>query len=72
MKILVLYFLAGAMVAVWTAINQNSFESSDRSPRTEITGVSYLPAYIFIGLAWPVSLFVSIYSVVQGFRAGEQ
>lgn len=64
MKFLLLYFLAGAIVAVWTAINQLQIDSvSGQSQKNN--NFAYLTAYILIAMAWPVSVAVSIYSIVQ-------
>lgn len=67
MKPILIYFLIGAIVAVWTAINQMYMETEEgeESPGT------ILPAYILIALAWPVSVIVSIYSLVQNLLADE-
>ena len=63
MKALLLYFLIGAIVSVWTAINQIQIEAED--PDEDGTPGSYAAAYILIALAWPVSVIVSIYSLLS-------
>lgn len=63
MKALLLYFLVGAIVAVWTAINQIQIQAEE--PDEEGTVGSYFAAYILIALAWPVSVIVSVYSLVS-------
>lgn len=55
MKYLALYFLFGAIVAVWSAIN---------AQRANLA--SMLPAYALVALLWPLSLVVSVLSLVVG------
>lgn len=55
MKYLTLYLLFGAMVAVWSAIN---------AQRANLA--SMLPAYALVALLWPLSLAVSVLSLVVG------
>ena len=55
MKYLILYLLFGAMVAVWSAIN---------AQRANLASV--LPAYALVALLWPLSLAVSVLSLVVG------
>ena len=63
MKTLLLYFLIGAIVSVWTAINQVQVEAEE--PDEEGTAGSYAAAYVLIALAWPVSVIVSVYSLLS-------
>ncbi|MBN2716907.1 MAG: hypothetical protein JXX14_13730 [Deltaproteobacteria bacterium] len=63
MKTLLLYFLIGAIVSVWTAINQVQVEGEE--PEEEGPTGSYAAAYILIALAWPVSVIVSVYSLLS-------
>ena len=65
MKTLLLYFLIGAIVSVWTAINQIQAETEE--PDDDGTTGSYAAAYILIALAWPVSVIVSLYSLLSSF-----
>lgn len=64
-----LYFLVGAIVAVWAAINQSRIEpdaDEPKRPRFEMLG-----AYALIALAWPVSVVFFVYSLFTGLVAGE-
>ncbi len=70
MKLLLLYFLLGAIVAVWSAINQTQLESKNNTTNNA-PSVSYFFAYVLIAMAWPVSVIVSIYSLLQGLLAKE-
>ena len=63
MKAMLLYFLIGAIVSVWTAINQQQTEEEEQDEDTS-TG-SYAVAYVLIALAWPISVIVSIYSLLS-------
>ena len=63
MKALLLYFLIGAIVSVWTAINQQQAEPDD--DEDEGSRGSYAVAYILIAIAWPVSVVVSLYSLLS-------
>ena len=66
MKYLTLYFLIGAIVAVWTAINaQRTIAHQDPAePRANL--VSMLPAYALVALAWPLSLALFVLALVAG------
>ncbi|MCK9460263.1 MAG: hypothetical protein M0R80_11535 [Proteobacteria bacterium] len=59
MKYLTLYLLFGAMVAVWSAIN---------AQRANLA--SMLPAYALVAILWPLSLAVSVLSLVVGLSSG--
>jgi len=63
MKALLLYFLIGAIVSVWTAINQQQVELEEEEE--DGVGGSYAVAYILIAIAWPVSVVVSLYSLLS-------
>jgi hypothetical protein len=63
MKALLLYFLIGAIVSVWTAINQQQVELEEEEE--DGAGGSYAVAYILIAIAWPVSVVVSLYSLLS-------
>ncbi|MBN2529022.1 MAG: hypothetical protein JXR76_21715 [Deltaproteobacteria bacterium] len=63
MKAMLLYFLIGAIVSIWTAINQQQVEEEDADE--DPPSGSYAVAYILIALAWPVSVIVSIYSLLS-------
>ena len=67
MKIIIIYFLIGAIVSIWTAINQMEYqaEQNSASQLDSVERASYLAAYILIALAWPVSVIVSVYSLIQ-------
>jgi hypothetical protein len=66
MKYLALYFLLGAMVTVWTAINAQ--RSAAKQPPTEPRPnlASMLPAYALIAFAWPLSLALFILALIAG------
>jgi len=70
MKSMLIYFLLGAIVAVWTAINRERIPVED-DPSQEQKGVALLPAYIIIAIAWPVSVIVSVYSFVMSMFADD-
>lgn len=70
MKVIVLYFLIGAIVAVWTAINQNQLER-EFPPEESENKPSYMAAYVLIALAWPLSVAVSVYSFVSNLLADD-
>ena len=67
MKFLTLYFLFGAMVAVWTAINAQRSAARQPSDEPRPNLASMLPAYALIALAWPLSLVLFILALVAGF-----
>jgi len=69
MYYLALYFLAGAIVAVWTAINQSRVEQDPTEPRPR--GFEMIGAYALIALAWPVSIVAFVYTLFAGLVAGE-
>ena len=71
MKYLALYFLIGAMVAVWTAINARRTGAVDPglAPRERL--VSMLAAYALIALVWPLSIGVFLYALAAG-RSGRE
>lgn len=64
-----LYFLAGAIVAVWTAINQTRLEPESDEPKRP--GPSTFGAYALIALAWPLSIVLFVYTLFTGQAAGE-
>ena len=70
MNWVLLYFLAGLIVAVWTAINQLRLEKTkadeDHPRRSEL-----ISAYVMIALAWPLSLAVFAYAIVSQLTSGE-
>jgi hypothetical protein len=70
MKFLMLYLLAGMIIAVWTAINQ---QRADRDlPESERPlARDLVSAYVMIALAWPLSLAVFVMALVSHLRSGE-
>jgi ABC-type lipoprotein release transport system permease subunit len=68
MKFLLLYLLAGMIVAVWTAINQQradrAMAEAQRLPFGDLVS-----AYLMIALAWPLSLAVFVMALVSHFRS---
>jgi hypothetical protein len=66
MKYLILYLLLGAIVAVWTAINNKTgpVDAPELPPRVRIT--SMLAAYVLVAVAWPVSLGLFAYALFIG------
>jgi len=70
MKFVLLYLLAGMIVAVWTAINQQR-ASSDLPDDERPAARELVPAYAMIALAWPLSLAVFVMALVSHARSGE-
>jgi hypothetical protein len=66
MKYLVLYFLIGAIVAVWTAINARRAEADETPDEPRANLASMLPAYALVALAWPLSLLLFVLALVAG------
>jgi hypothetical protein len=64
-----LYFLVGAIVAVWTAINQSRIEPEVDEPKRPVW--SMIGAYALIALAWPLSVVFFVYTLFTGLVAGE-
>jgi hypothetical protein len=68
MKFLLLYLLAGLIIAVWTAINQQRAEQKlaegERLPMRDLVS-----AYVMIALAWPLSLAVFVLALVSHLRS---
>jgi len=64
-----LYFLAGAIVAVWTAITHTRMEPAEGEPKR--SGWNMLGAYVLIALAWPLSIVLFVYTLFTGLAAGE-
>jgi hypothetical protein len=69
MYYIALYFLVGAIVAVWAAINQSRIEPEDDEPRRPVWGM--FGAYALIALAWPLSVVLFVYTLFTGLVAGE-
>ena len=67
MSYVLLYFLVGAIVAVWMAILQARREALGGGE--EAKGSELVGAYIMIGLAWPLALGAFTYSLIA--QAGE-
>ena len=73
MNYILLYFLAGAIVAVWTAINNFDIEPEGNSGRR--LGPSALIAVcVMIALAWPISVIAFLYAIFTSLlrRPGNQ
>lgn len=70
MYYIALYFLIGAIVAVWTAINQSRLDSEVEGEKQRL-GPGMIGAYALIALAWPVSIVAFVYTVFAGLVAGE-
>ena len=70
MNYLILYLLVGAIVGVWTAINNINMESI-RPDGRKLKTSSLLLACLLVSLAWPVSIVIFVYSIVTGL-AGRQ
>jgi hypothetical protein len=64
-----LYFLIGAIVAVWTAINQSRIEREDEGSE-KLGRLGMISAYALIALAWPISVVAFVYSLFAGLVAG--
>ena len=71
MKYVALYFLIGAVTAVWTAINQARIERSDQSQERTPLG-AMLGAYLMIALAWPLSVVVFLYGLISQLLTGAE
>jgi hypothetical protein len=71
MYYIALYFLIGAIVAVWTAINQSRLDrggaEGDKRPLFDMLG-----AYLLIALAWPVSVIAFFYTLFAEMVTGGQ
>ncbi|HUT78478.1 MAG TPA: hypothetical protein VM285_12370 [Polyangia bacterium] len=70
MRFLLLYLIAGLIVAVWTAINQLRAArglSEEERPATR----DLITAYAMIALAWPLSLAVFVVALLTHARSGE-
>ena len=65
-----LYFLIGAIVAVWTAINEQRMRPAGAGEELP-GGGELLAAYVLIALAWPLSLAVFAYAVLSQLLSGE-
>ena len=63
MTYLGLYFLFGAIIAVWTAINHIKLEKQ-HNKNSKSNGLM-LWAYILIAVVWPLSVLVSVYAIVS-------
>lgn len=70
MYYIALYLLIGAIVAVWTAINQSRLEGEDEGERQRL-GPGMIGAYALIALAWPVSIVAVVYTLFAGLVAGQ-
>jgi hypothetical protein len=69
MYYIALYFLVGAIVAVWTAISQSRIEPDPDEPKRP--GFATIGAYALIALAWPISIVAFVYTLFAGLVAGE-
>ena len=71
MRYVLLYFLIGAVTAVWTALNQARFESENpEAPRASFSAL--FGAYLMIGLAWPLSVVLFVYGLVSHLLTGAE
>ena len=69
MNYLLLYFLVGAIVAVWTAINNLSEPGAElNEPRRSSS--SFVAACALVGLAWPVAVGIFVYSILTALLGG--
>jgi len=66
MRYLALYFLVGAIVAVWTAINAQRSAAGQPPDEPRPNLASMLPAYALIALVWPLSLVLFVLALVAG------
>jgi len=71
MKYVLLYFLIGAVTAVWTAINQTRIERQT-DPEKRAPAAAMLGAYLMIALAWPLSVVVFVYGLVSYLFTGAE
>ena len=71
MKYLILYVLIGAIVAVWTALNNKGapVDAPELPPRVRF--ISMLAAYALVAIAWPLSLGLFAYALVIGLTRRE-
>lgn len=69
MNYLLLYFLVGAIVAVWTAINnlgEPIIGADDRESRRS----SFVAACVLVGLTWPLAVGIFVYSILAALLRG--
>ena len=73
MNYVLLYFLAGAIVAVWTLINNLDTEPEGK-PGRRLRSLDLIAACIMIALAWPISVIVFLYAIFTSLvrRPGNQ
>ena len=71
MNYLALYFLIGAIVAIWTALNNLRLTQSREDGGSPIRGTSLVAACLLIALAWPLSLLVFFYALIN-YALGRQ
>ena len=62
MNYILLYFLAGAIVAVWTVINNLGAEF-EGTPDRRLRPHALIAVCIVIALAWPISVIVFLYAI---------
>jgi hypothetical protein len=63
MKPFLIYLIIGAIVAIITALNQSNIHSKDDKDFDDPLSF-HIIAYFLIAIAWPVSVIVSVYSIV--------
>ena len=66
MKGLLLYLLIGAILAVWSAINNRNRPVEDPELPPRVRAVSVLSAYAIVALLWPLSVAVSLWALLNG------
>ena len=73
MNYVLLYFLAGAIVAVWTLINNLDTEL-EGNPGRRLRPAALIAVCLVIALAWPISVIVFLYAIFTSLlrRPGNQ
>jgi hypothetical protein len=73
MNYILLYFLAGAIVAVWTLINNLDTEL-EGNPGRRFRPPVLIAVCLVIALAWPISVIVFLYAIFTSLlrRPGNQ
>jgi len=65
MSYVVLYFVIGAIIAVWTGINQLGRENIDLEATAREGRTVLFIAYVMIALMWPLSIVISFYTIIS-------
>ena len=73
MNYILLYFLAGAIVAVWTAITNLGAEF-EGIPGRRLRPRALIAVCVMIALAWPISVIAFLYAIFTSLlrRPGNQ